>query len=88
MDQVQTKPYNIRGSTHAMKAKTLMGIKVYDRDAIEIGKVADLEINTTSFAVEKIYIKSGLTKQHEVTPQDVDRVGDSVILKVSKNEAG
>ncbi len=71
-----------------MKAKTLMGIKVYDRDAIEIGKVADLEINTTSFAVEKIYIKSGLTKQHEVTPQDVDRVGDSVILKVSKNEAG
>jgi len=69
-----------------MKAKSLIGTKVYDKDAIEIGKISDIEINTSSFSVEKIFIKSGMTKQHEIGPQHIDRVGDSVILNVKKDD--
>ncbi len=71
-----------------MKVKTLMGIKVYDKNAIEIGKINDLEIDTSSFAIEKIYIKSGITKRKWISPQDVDRIGDTVILKLAKDELG
>ncbi|MBU6996212.1 MAG: PRC-barrel domain-containing protein [Theionarchaea archaeon] len=69
-----------------MKAKELMGRKVYDKDAIEIGKVSDLEIDVSSFTIQKIYIKSGMMSGHHVTPQDVDRIGDSLILKIAKGE--
>ncbi|MBU7023908.1 MAG: PRC-barrel domain-containing protein [Theionarchaea archaeon] len=69
-----------------MKAKDLMGRKVYDKDAIEIGKVSDLELDVSSFTIQKIYIKSGMMSGHHVAPQDVDRIGDSIILNVSKGE--
>ncbi|MBU7044739.1 MAG: PRC-barrel domain-containing protein [Theionarchaea archaeon] len=69
-----------------MKVKNLMGTKVYDKDAIEVGKINDMEINTSSFTVEKIFIKAGMTTHHEVGPQQIDRVGDSVILNISKDE--
>jgi sporulation protein YlmC with PRC-barrel domain len=69
-----------------MKAKDLMGRKVYDKDAIEIGKVNDLELDLSSFTIQKIYIKSGMMSGHHVTPQNVDRIGDSIILNISKGE--
>jgi sporulation protein YlmC with PRC-barrel domain len=69
-----------------MKAKDLMGRKVYDKDAIEVGKVVDLEIDTSSFAVQNIYIKSGMMKQFSITPSDIDRIGDTVILNATKDE--
>jgi sporulation protein YlmC with PRC-barrel domain len=69
-----------------MKARDLMGRKVYDKDAIEIGKVSDLELDMSSFTIQKIYIKSGMMTGHHVTPHDVDRVGDSIILNISKGE--
>lgn len=68
-----------------MKAKDLMGRKVYDKNAIEVGKINDFEIDTTSFTIEKVYIKSGMTKQHAIYPQNIDRIGDTVILKVAKD---
>lgn len=81
-----TKPYNTQRTITLMKAKDLMKKKVYDKNAIEIGKVNDLEINTSSFTVEKIYIKSGMTKQYHITSQDIDRIGDTVILNIAKEE--
>lgn len=69
-----------------MKVKDFMGKKVYDRNAIEIGKISDLDINTSNYTIEKIYIKSGMTKQHAVSPEAIDRLGDTVILKSAKDE--
>lgn len=69
-----------------MKVKDFIGKKVYDRNAIEVGKISDLEIDTTSFTLEKVFIKSGMTKQYTVSPQNLDRIGDTVILKVRKED--
>jgi sporulation protein YlmC with PRC-barrel domain len=69
-----------------MKVKDFMGKKVYDKNAIEIGKISDLDINTSTYTIEKIYIKSGMTKHHEVSPEAIDRLGDTVILKNTKDE--
>lgn len=69
-----------------MKAKDLMGRKVYDKEAIEVGKINDFEINTTTFAIEKIYIKAGLTTHYATEPGKIDRIGDTVILLISKEE--
>ena len=63
-----------------------MGKKVYDKDAIEVGKINDLEIDSATSTIEKIYIKSGMTKQYVITPNDIDRSGDTVILNLSKDE--
>lgn len=63
-----------------------MGLKVYDKDAIEIGKINDLEIDPTSFTIEQVYIKSGMTKKKGISPDDIDRIGDTVILKIAKDE--
>ncbi|MGD2248062.1 MAG: PRC-barrel domain-containing protein [Candidatus Methanofastidiosia archaeon] len=69
-----------------MKAKDLMGRKVYDKDAIEVGKISDFEINTSTFAIEKIYIKSGLTTHNKTEPDKIDRIGDTIILLIPKGE--
>jgi sporulation protein YlmC with PRC-barrel domain len=69
-----------------MKAKDLMGRKVYDKDAIEVVKISDFEVNTSTFAIEKIYIKSGLTTQHKTEPSKIDRIGDTIILSIPKGE--
>lgn len=69
-----------------MKTKDLMGKKVYDKNAFEVGKVSELEIEASSFTIKKIFIKSGMTKQYWVSPEDIDRVGDTIILKVTKDE--
>ena len=69
-----------------MKVKDFMGKKVYDKDAIEIGKISDMDIDTTTFRVERIHIKSGMTKQHSISPDDIDRLGDTVILSIAKDD--
>ncbi len=69
-----------------MKAKDLMGRKVYDKDAIEVGKINDFEVNTTTFAIEKIYIKAGLTTYYKTEPDKIDRIGDTIILSIPKGE--
>ena len=68
--------------------KNLMGKKVYDKNAIEIGKINDLEINTSTFTIEKIYIKAGMTKQFIVSPDSLDRIGDTIFLAVKKDDLG
>ena len=80
------KSYKGEGNRKFMKVKELIGKKVYDKDAIEIGKISDLDIDISNFTVEKIYIKSGMTKHHEVSPENIDRLGDTVILKSAKGE--
>jgi sporulation protein YlmC with PRC-barrel domain len=78
--------YNPQRNKHYMKAKEFIGKKVYDKNAIDIGKVTDLEMNKSSYIIEKIYIKSGMIKQCYVTPEDIDRIGDTVILTIAKEE--
>jgi sporulation protein YlmC with PRC-barrel domain len=70
-----------------MKAKDLFGKEVIDVDAKVVGKIADMEIDTKKASVLRILIKSGfLAKRVSILPGDIDKIGDKVVLKITKDK--
>jgi sporulation protein YlmC with PRC-barrel domain len=69
-----------------MKAKELLGKEVVDADAKVVGKVVDINLNISKAAILGILVKTGLTKKVSILPGDIDRIGDKVLLKISKDK--
>lgn len=68
-----------------MKSTEVLGKKVIDKNAFEIGKVSDLDLNTEKWIIEGIYISSGiLGSDLRVSIDDVAKIGDYVTLKIEK----
>jgi sporulation protein YlmC with PRC-barrel domain len=69
-----------------MRAKKLFGKEVIDVNARVIGKIVDMELDIGKATVLDILVKTGLTKKISISPGDIDRIGDKVLLKVSKDK--
>jgi sporulation protein YlmC with PRC-barrel domain len=73
-----------------MKTSKIIGKKVLDCDANDVGKVNDIDIDIKSNSINKIFINTGelsLRKVNfEVTPEMIAQVGDYLLLNVSKSE--
>jgi sporulation protein YlmC with PRC-barrel domain len=69
-----------------MKAKELLGKEVIDVNAKVVGKVVDMNLNISKAAILGILVKTGLTKKVSILPGDIDRIGDKVLLRVSKDK--
>lgn len=72
-----------------MKASEFMGMVVLNKEANEVGKIADLAMNLKKCLVDKIVIVEGgaLKKKYfAVTEKDLAEIGDYVQLKLSKKE--
>ena len=68
-----------------MKATDILGKKVIDKNAFEIGKVSDFDLNATNWTIESIHVSSGiLGSDFEVAIDEVDKIGDFVTLKIAK----
>jgi sporulation protein YlmC with PRC-barrel domain len=70
-----------------MKASEFIGMKVLDKEANEVGKIADLVIQLKKCMVEKIIIATGGTlskKYFAVVEGDLAEIGDYVQLKMDK----
>ena len=73
----------------------LIGKEVLDHTALVIGKVKDVEIDTSSNKNESIIISKGgtgesigISKAESLVPFEmINRIGDKVILKKAINEA-
>ena len=69
----------------------LIGKEVLDHTALVIGKVKDVEIDTSSNKIESIIISKGgigISKAESLVPFEmINRIGDKVILKKAINEA-
>ncbi|MDI9618240.1 PRC-barrel domain-containing protein [Methanothermobacter sp.] len=74
-----------------MKVTEFLGRKVLDKNAMEIGKVSDLELDPEKGVVDSIIISKGelsLKQRTFIVGMDnVSRVGDYVILKIAADEA-
>ncbi|ADL58801.1 PRC-barrel domain-containing protein [Methanothermobacter marburgensis] len=74
-----------------MKVTEFLGRKVLDKNAMEIGKVSDLELDPEKGVVNSIIISKGelsLKQRTFIVGMDnVSRVGDYVILKIAADEA-
>ena len=70
-----------------MKASEFIGMKVLDKEANEVGKVAEIAVVFKKCLVDKIFISIGsaLNKKYLViVDEDVAEVGDYLQLKIDK----
>ena len=73
-----------------MKVSELMGRKVLDKNAMEIGKVSDVDlmpkegiINTITISTGEVWVRN---KTFEIKPSDVQQVGDYILLNLEEAE--
>jgi sporulation protein YlmC with PRC-barrel domain len=72
-----------------MKASKFIGMTVLDKEANEVGKIAELEIKLKHCLVDKIWVATGsaLSKKYfSVVEDDLDKIGDYVQLKLNTEE--
>ena len=73
-----------------MKVTEILGKKVLDKNAMGVGKVSDMDIDAVEGTVATITISSSDFSigrdDFEITNQDIDQVGDYVLLKIEKVE--
>lgn len=67
-----------------MKAKDFIGKEVLDSAANRVGKVADIEVEIMEGVVNNVIVKAGLAKKYVIDLDQIDRIGDKVILKVAE----
>jgi len=66
-----------------MNSKELKGKEVIDSEARAIGNVKDVEIDLKKWVVTGIIVKTGFIRTRTVLTDDIDKVGDKVVLKVT-----
>jgi sporulation protein YlmC with PRC-barrel domain len=71
-----------------MNISEIMGKGVFDKEANAVGKVADVEIDVSSWKINNFIVKSGLVKKLTIGVDKIDKIGDKVFLQVTKEEIG
>lgn len=70
-----------------MKVSEFLGKRVLDKNALEIGKISDMEINPLEGAIISVTVSKGELSFRQqafmVTIDQLDKVGDYVVLKES-----
>ncbi|MBI5680924.1 MAG: PRC-barrel domain-containing protein [Methanobacterium sp.] len=70
-----------------MKTSEILGKKVIDKNAYEVGKVHDFDLDTKKWSINGIYVSSGiLGSDFRVSIDEVDKIGDFIILKIEKKK--
>ena len=73
-----------------MKVSDLIGTKVLDKNAMEIGKVSDVDLMPIEGTVNTITVSTGdmwlRNKTFEIKPSNIRQVGDYLILNLEEAE--
>lgn len=73
-----------------MNVSELMGKRVLDKNAMEIGKVSDVDLMPKEGLINAITISTGdvwvRNKTFEIKPGNIQQVGDYLILNMGENE--
>jgi len=72
-----------------MQVSDFLGKKVIDENAIEIGKISDVDLLPSEGLINSITVSTGDTllrnKTFQIKPNDIKQVGDYVLLKLGRN---
>ena len=71
-----------------MNTKELFSKRVLDVNANKIGKVTDMDFNIQKGLINSIVVKAGLTKKYHIGLDKIGKIGDDIMLKISKDELG
>ena len=69
-----------------MLISSIMRKEVLDKNANKIGFVVDIDFNFPLWTINYLVVRMGITKKINVGVEKVDKIGDRVILKVTKDE--
>ncbi len=69
-----------------MRSRELIGKEVIDAGARNVGKVKDVEIDPLRWNVTGIIVTTGFMRSRTVSPGDIDKVGDKIVLKVAADK--
>lgn len=71
-----------------MNTRELLGKRVLDVNAKKIGKVADMDFSMEEGVINSIVVKAGLTKKYHTSLDRIGKIGDEIMLRISKDELG
>jgi sporulation protein YlmC with PRC-barrel domain len=69
-----------------MRTSELLKKLVLDKNGNNVGKVVDIDINLPQWNVSQITVKIGMMKTMQIGIDIIDKVGDKVILKITRDE--
>ena len=69
-----------------MHISELLGKQVLDKNGNKVGKVVDIDINLPQWTVNHIILKIGMIKKLPISMDIIDKVGDKIILKITRDE--
>jgi sporulation protein YlmC with PRC-barrel domain len=69
-----------------MRTSELLNKLVLDKNGNNVGKVVDIDINLPQWSVSQITVKIGMMKTMPIGIDMIDKVGDKVILKITRDE--
>jgi len=69
-----------------MHTSELLGKKVLDKNGNNVGKVVDIDINLPQWTVNHMMLKIGMIKKLTIGIDIIDKVGDTIILKITRDE--
>ena len=73
-----------------MEVSEFLGKKVLDKNANDVGKITDMTVKPVEGLITNITISEGeitpWIKSFEVKPEELDKIGDYVLLKIGQRE--
>lgn len=69
-----------------MNASEILGKQVLDKSGNNIGKVSDIGINFPQWTVNHFEVKTGMIKKILIGTAKVEKIGDKIILNITKDE--
>ena len=69
-----------------MHTSEILGKGIFDINGNNVGKIADIDISLPQWTINHIVVKMSLIKKLTIGLDKIDKIGDKVILKVTKDE--
>ena len=69
-----------------MHTSEILGKTIIDMNADNVGKVVDIDISLPQWTINHIVVKTGFMKKLTIGIDKIDKIGDKVILKVTREE--
>jgi len=69
-----------------MHTSEILGKTIIDMNADNVGKLVDIDISLPEWTINHIIMKTGFMKKLTIGIDKIDKIGDKVILKVTREE--
>ncbi|MFC1906704.1 PRC-barrel domain-containing protein [Chloroflexota bacterium] len=71
-----------------MNTGELFNKEVLDSNAKKVGQVVDIDFDLQNGNLNHIIVQTGIFKKHNVDVGKIDKIGDKLILSITKSDIG